>query len=116
VGLWGVNYLPKGGVEAIGLFNGAGSSQLVTQLYGVGAAFFLVFPLMLCVFLAIKYTVGLRVSEKEELEGLDIHEHGNEAYPPDRQAGISTAHAPVGTPGAPAVVAGTAQLAEGGAE
>jgi Amt family ammonium transporter len=28
----------------------------------------------------IKFTIGLRVSEKEELRGLDISEHGNEAY------------------------------------
>ena len=29
----------------------------------------------------LKKTVGIRVSEKEELEGLDIHEHGMNAYP-----------------------------------
>jgi len=29
----------------------------------------------------LKKTIGLRVSEKEELEGLDIHEHGANAYP-----------------------------------
>ncbi|MEM0933729.1 MAG: ammonium transporter, partial [Bacteroidota bacterium] len=29
----------------------------------------------------LKKTIGLRVSEKEELEGLDLHEHGMEAYP-----------------------------------
>jgi hypothetical protein len=32
-------------------------------------------------FAIIKATVGLRVSEEEELDGLDIHEHGNVAYP-----------------------------------
>jgi Amt family ammonium transporter len=32
------------------------------------------------VWLLIKFTVGLRVSPQEEIEGLDIHEHGNEAY------------------------------------
>ena len=30
--------------------------------------------------LALKFTVGIRVSEHEEIEGLDIGEHGNEAY------------------------------------
>ena len=35
----------------------------------------------LIVFLAIKYTVGLRVSEDEELAGLDISEHGMYGYP-----------------------------------
>ena len=32
-------------------------------------------------FLAIKYTVGLRVSEEDELRGLDISEHGMFGYP-----------------------------------
>jgi Amt family ammonium transporter len=31
-------------------------------------------------FMAIKYTIGLRVTAEEEREGLDIGEHGNEAY------------------------------------
>jgi len=35
----------------------------------------------LLVFLAIKYTVGLRVSEEEEVAGLDTTEHGMVAYP-----------------------------------
>jgi Amt family ammonium transporter len=30
--------------------------------------------------LALKYTLGIRVTREEELEGLDIHEHGMEAY------------------------------------
>jgi Amt family ammonium transporter len=34
----------------------------------------------LVLFLAIKYTVGLRVSKEEELAGLDVGEHGMEAY------------------------------------
>ena len=38
---------------------------------------------MLIVFGAIKATVGLRVSEQEELEGLDIHEHGYSGYGED---------------------------------
>ena len=32
-------------------------------------------------FAALKYTIGVRVSATEELEGLDIHEHGMHAYP-----------------------------------
>ena len=31
-------------------------------------------------FLALKYTMGIRVKESEELEGLDVGEHGMEAY------------------------------------
>ena len=33
------------------------------------------------IFFVMKKTVGIRVSEKEELEGLDGHEHGMDAYP-----------------------------------
>jgi Amt family ammonium transporter len=33
------------------------------------------------VFFVIKKTIGLRVSDEEQLEGLDIGEHGQEAYP-----------------------------------
>jgi len=36
---------------------------------------------ILVVLFILKRTMGLRVSEKEEVEGLDIHEHGMEAYP-----------------------------------
>jgi Amt family ammonium transporter len=79
VGLWGVTYGET--ITAIGLFNGGGTSQLMTQLLGIGVAFAWAFPSSLVLFVAIKYTVGLRVSEKEELEGLDLHEHGMLAYP-----------------------------------
>ena len=77
-----------------GLFLGGGVSQLVTQLIGVAAAFCWAFPVSLGIFLAIKYTVGLRVSPAEETEGLDITEHGILAYPPnivsDTYAGTPT--------------------------
>ena len=35
---------------------------------------------MTIIFLGIKATVGLRVSEQEEIEGLDVHEHGYAGY------------------------------------
>lgn len=64
-----------------GLFYGGGTAQLISQAIGVGAAFLWAFPASLLMFLAIKYTVGIRVSEQEEIEGLDIFEHGVYAYP-----------------------------------
>ncbi|TGN18619.1 ammonium transporter [Leptospira idonii] len=64
-----------------GLFYGGGFNQLIAQSIGVGIAFIWAFGTSFLVFLAIKYTIGLRVSEEEELLGLDILEHGNEAYP-----------------------------------
>ncbi|TWT61796.1 ammonium transporter [Rubinisphaera italica] len=64
-----------------GLFFGGGVSQLITQLIGIGAFFAWSFGASLIIFLVIKVTVGLRVSEEEELRGLDITEHGMAAYP-----------------------------------
>ncbi len=63
-----------------GLFYGGGMSQLITQCIGVGSAFLWAFGLGLIMFTIIKVTVGLRVSAEEEVKGLDITEHGMEAY------------------------------------
>ncbi len=63
-----------------GLFNGGGTEQLFIQLQGVLAIMVWGLVCGAILFTALKYTVGLRVSEKEEREGLDIGEHGNEAY------------------------------------
>ncbi len=56
-------------------------SQLVIQLIGVVVAFLWVFPASFVMFKLISATVGLRVSPEEELEGLDLSEHGGVAYP-----------------------------------
>jgi Amt family ammonium transporter len=53
---------------------------MIGQLIGAGVAFAWAFGTGLILFLAIKYTIGLRVSEKEEEEGLDVGEHGGAAY------------------------------------
>jgi len=53
---------------------------LMAQLVGIGVGFAWAFGCGLVLFLAIKHTVGLRVSAEEEEMGLDIQEHGNEAY------------------------------------
>ncbi|MBM3867712.1 MAG: ammonium transporter [Verrucomicrobia bacterium] len=70
------------GTLCVGLFGAkAGMAQFVSQLIGVGAigAFSFVFAYVL--FQVIKAVMGLRVSPEEETEGLDLAEHGNEAYP-----------------------------------
>ena len=79
IGLWGVN-----GDEAIGLFNGGGSAQFVAQL--VGALSYMVWAVVLSfiVFGVLKATIGLRVTEEEEIAGLDVSEHGSLAYPGKR--------------------------------
>jgi Amt family ammonium transporter len=64
------------------LFFGGGFGQTASQAIGILAAGLWAFPLSLIVFLAIKHTIGLRVSQQEEIEGLDISEHGMYAYPP----------------------------------
>ncbi len=64
-----------------GLFFGGGMSLLASQLAGVAATAVFVFVLALISWLLIKATMGMRVSLQEEIEGLDIGEHGNQAYP-----------------------------------
>ncbi|MDO4575980.1 MAG: ammonium transporter [Planctomycetia bacterium] len=64
-----------------GLFYGGGCHLLWVQCEGVLAAAIWAGGLGLLLFHAIKYTIGLRVSRREELRGLDIEEHGMQAYP-----------------------------------
>jgi len=66
--------------KSTGLFYGGGFHQLGVQLTGVGTAFAWAFGLGMVLFLLLKFTVGLRVHRDEELRGLDIGEHGMEAY------------------------------------
>ena len=68
------------GDASTGLFYGGGVKQLGVQLTGVGAGFVWAFVLGLFLFVAIKKTIGLRASAEEEIKGLDIGEHGMEAY------------------------------------
>lgn len=64
-----------------GLFFGGGFSLLGAQALGVLAVGIFVLASSLLVWYIIKVTIGARVSLKEEIEGLDIGEHGNQAYP-----------------------------------
>jgi Amt family ammonium transporter len=54
--------------------------SVLTQLIGVLAYGAVCFPAAFLIFFILKKTVGIRVSKEEELEGLDIGEHGMEAY------------------------------------
>lgn len=62
------------------LYSGQGMDQLVTQAIGVGACAGYVLVTSAITWLVLKYTVGIRVSAEEEIEGLDHGEHGNESY------------------------------------
>jgi Amt family ammonium transporter len=64
-----------------GLLTGGGADQFIIQAIGVGATAAYVIPVSLIIWIALKYTMGLRVTKEEEIEGLDHGEHGNEAYP-----------------------------------
>jgi Amt family ammonium transporter len=55
-------------------------AQFFVQLKGAGAMFVWAFGCGMILFNVIKFTIGLRASEDEELRGLDLGEHGNEAY------------------------------------
>lgn len=66
------------GTIAVGIFGG---KDIVWQFIGTLSISLFAFVFTFVVCLAVKATLGLRVSEEEELEGLDIGEHGQEAYP-----------------------------------
>jgi len=80
IGLWG--YDIQGAGSGIGLFTGGGIDQLGIQALGAGA--YAIWTIITC-WLAWSIIGGLfggiRVSESEEIQGLDIGEHGMEAYP-----------------------------------
>jgi len=78
-GLWGTLSCGLFNLDG-GLFYGGGVGQLTTQLIGIAAAFAWAFGCGMILFTIIKKTVGLRVTEEEELRGLDVGEHGMEAY------------------------------------
>jgi Amt family ammonium transporter len=64
-----------------GLLFGGGAKLLMAQLAGVIGVGVFVFVVSLIFWKIIQATVGMRVSAEEEIEGLDIGEHGNIAYP-----------------------------------
>jgi Amt family ammonium transporter len=71
------------GTLAAGIFNIGGTSLKIigVQLLGIGACFLWVFPTAFLMFKLIDKTVGLGVTPEDELEGLDLVEHGGNAYP-----------------------------------
>ena len=83
VGFWGTIVIGLWGVEGdtkLGIFNGGGSDQLINQLIGGLAYAVWAIVLSFVVFGILKYTIGLRVTEEEEVAGLDVSEHGSIAY------------------------------------
>jgi len=69
------------GVGDPGLWYSGSFHQLGAQALGVGTAFAIVFVVSYAMFLAMKHTIGLRVTAEEEDAGLDIAETGMYGYP-----------------------------------
>ncbi|GEN34408.1 ammonium transporter [Aneurinibacillus danicus] len=69
------------GVGKEGLFYGGGLHQLGVQAIGVLACFAYVAVVSYIVIAILKATIGIRVSEEEEILGLDLSEHGAYGYP-----------------------------------
>jgi len=87
VGIWGTIVIGLWGIDSeggIGVFNGGGYEQLVSQLIGATAYTLWAATFAFIFFWILKKTVGLRVTKEEEIEGLDIAEHGIRAYPGKR--------------------------------
>jgi ammonium transporter, Amt family len=86
-GIWGTlsaglfTTPPLAAVGEPGVFYGGGFHQLGVQALGVVAAGGFVFLSSLLVFAVLKATIGIRVKPDQELDGLDIHEHGVYGYP-----------------------------------
>jgi ammonium transporter, Amt family len=105
LGLFAQDLIPK--TTGDGLFFGGGPALFFAQLTGVVTVGIFVFAISAIVWLILKATVGLRVSEEEEIEGLDIGEHGISAYPDF--AGTSS---PLGR-GSPGQVVGSGMTYDG---
>lgn len=73
-GAWGTLAYAFFGVETFSM------KVLSAQMIGIGAGFAWAFGTGMVLFLTIKHTIGLRATAEEEINGLDISEHGNEAY------------------------------------
>ena len=84
-GLWGilaVGIFANGNNGVTGLVGG-NTMQIVSQLISMGVVLAWALVTGFALFLVLKYTMGVRASEEEELQGLDVSEHGLQAYPAD---------------------------------
>ena len=77
VGIWGV----------LAVLISNSDATISGQLIGLAVIFSWVFFTSLAVWLILKAVVGIRVSEQEEYEGVDLHECGLEAYPEFTKSG-----------------------------
>ena len=69
------------GTLAVGIFSTNPEHTFAKQLIGVGCYAAICLISSFLIIFTLKKVVGIRVSEEEELDGLDAHEHGMDAYP-----------------------------------
>ena len=103
-GAWGMIAAGIFAVAAVGGTNGAihgNVGQLGTQFVAVGATMGYSFAVTLLILKLLDLTLGLRVSEEEEVLGLDIAQHGERAYVFGLSAGGLAVPQPVVTPVVP---------------
>ena len=87
-GLWGllaVGIFANGNNGVEGLVVGEGA-QILSQLISMGVVLAWALVTGFALFLGLKSTMGVRATREEELEGLDMPEHGIEAYPAEAQS------------------------------
>jgi Amt family ammonium transporter len=79
-GIWGTFAVGLFAIEG-GLFTGGGLRLALVQSVGILTFGILSLLASGSIWLLLKFTIGIRVSTEEEREGLDLGEHGIEAYP-----------------------------------
>jgi Amt family ammonium transporter len=105
LGLFAQDLIPK--TTGDGLLFGGGAGLFLAQLAGIVTVGIFVFGISAVVWLILRATAGLRVSEEEEIEGLDLGEHGISAYPEFPSASSLLGY------GSPGRVMGSAMAYEG---
>lgn len=103
-GVWGTlangifatpELVEKVGVGKPGLLYGGGFEQLGVQALGIITSFVFVAVLSFVILYLIKLVVGLRVTEEEEIIGLDLSEHGTYGYPEQMKKAASSGTATI---------------------
>ena len=75
----GIGYLGLSELVLPGVDRGG---QILRQLGAIGVVWVWAFVLTAVILLVLKHTIGIRVAEEEEEQGLDLSQHGEEAYAP----------------------------------
>jgi len=116
-GTWGALATGLFAAAAIGGFNGVThghSRQVLDQLAAIGVVWVYSFVVTVIILKVLDLTMGLRVSEDEEVAGLDVSQHGERAYVIEETGALPTLAFASETQRAPASQASTAPASGGG--